>query len=32
MGLPQTLALAASLTAGMAFGYVVTTLADVFIG
>jgi hypothetical protein len=32
LGLPPTLALGASLTAGIGFGYVVTTLADVFIG
>ena len=32
LGLPPVLALGASLTAGIAFGYVVTTLADVFIG
>jgi hypothetical protein len=32
LGLPPALGLAASLTAGIGFGYVVTTLADVFIG
>lgn len=32
LGLPPALGLGASLTAGIAFGYVVTTLADVFIG
>jgi hypothetical protein len=32
LGLPPALALGASLMAGMAFGYVITTLADVFIG
>jgi hypothetical protein len=32
LGLSPALGLGASLTAGIAFGYVVTTLADVFIG
>jgi len=32
LGLPPAIAFGACLAAGMAFGYVVTTLADVFIG
>jgi hypothetical protein len=32
LGLPPAIALGASITAGIGFGYVVTTLADVFIG
>jgi hypothetical protein len=32
LGLPPAVALGACSAAGMAFGYVVTTLADVFIG
>jgi hypothetical protein len=32
LGLPPTLALGACSAAGIGFGYVVTTLADVFIG
>jgi hydroxylamine reductase (hybrid-cluster protein) len=32
LGLPPAVAFGACLTAGTAFGYVVTTLADVFIG
>jgi hypothetical protein len=32
MGLPPAIALGACSAAGIGFGYVVTTLADVFIG
>jgi hypothetical protein len=32
LGLPPAIAFAACSAAGIAFGYVVTTLADVFIG